>query len=55
MDTMTIQGQNYPVQKYIRIKPLGWKVPVLNIRMMSDERERELGAQSADKWKKATA
>lgn len=55
MDTMTIQGQNYPVQKRIYVKSLGREVPLLNICMMSDERERELGAQSADKWKKATA
>lgn len=50
-DTMKIQGWSYPVQERIYIKPLGRDIPLLSIRMMSDERERELGVQSAEKWK----
>lgn len=54
-DTMKIQGRSYPVQARIYIKPLSREIPLLSIRMMSDERERELGAQSAEKWKEAMA
>lgn len=39
----------------VYVKPLGRFIPLLDIPMMSDEREKELGRQSAAKWKGAMA
>lgn len=41
METMKIRDREYPVQGTITVN--GQPIPLLNIRMMSDERERELG------------
>lgn len=46
--------ENYPVIGHVETKIFG-VVPILNIRMMDDEREKELGALSAAKWKEANA
>ncbi len=44
METMKIAGRSYPVVGAIHID--GKAVRLLNIRMMSDERERELGRKA---------
>lgn len=49
--TYKIAGKEYPVLGTVTIK--GCPVPLLSIKMMSDGRERELGARSAEKWKGA--
>lgn len=51
MKTYKIAGKECPVLGTVTIK--GRPVPLLSIKMMSDERERELGARSAEKWKGA--
>lgn len=38
---------------HVQVKGIG-TVPILGIRMMSDEREKELAAQSAKKWEEAS-
>ena len=48
METMKIAGVKYPMLGTITIN--GQTIPLLNIRMMSDERERELARR-----KEATA
>ena len=40
METYKISGKEYPVLGTVTVN--GCCVPLLNIRMMSDEREREL-------------
>lgn len=45
---------NYPVIGHVETKIFG-VVPILDIPMMNDEREKELGAMSAAKWKEANA
>ena len=52
VETYKILDREYPVVGYVSTPQTG-TLPLLNIRMMSDERERELGAQSAAKWKEA--
>ena len=49
MKTYKIAGKECPVLGTVTIK--GCPVPLLSIKMMSDE--RELGARSAEKWKGA--
>lgn len=49
MKTCKIARKECPVLGTVTTK--GCPVPLLSIKMMSDERERELGAQSAEKWK----
>lgn len=44
METMKIAGRSFPVVGAIHID--GKAVRLLNIRMMSDERERELGRKA---------
>lgn len=45
METMKIDNREYPVLGTIAVN--GQPVPLLNIRMMSDERERELMRKGA--------
>ena len=45
METMKIDNREYPVLGTIAVN--GQPVPLLNIRMMSDERERELMRRGA--------
>lgn len=40
METMKISGKEYPVLDTVTFR--GQQIPLLSIRMMSDEREREL-------------
>lgn len=49
-----MEKNTYPVTGYIETKAFG-VLPILNIRMMDDKREKELGAMSAAKWKEANA
>lgn len=49
-----MKENTYPVIGHIETEAYG-PVPILNIRMMSDEREKELGAMVANKWKEAGA
>lgn len=42
--TMTVQGLEYPVLGTVAVN--GRLIPLLNIRMMSDERERELARKA---------
>lgn len=48
METIKIAGREYPVQGAVTVN--SQPIPLLNIRMMSDERERELARR-----KEATA
>lgn len=41
----TINGHTFPVAKVLHVN--GQPIPLLNIRMMSDERERELARKGA--------
>ena len=43
METMKIGNREYPVLGTVTLN--GQSVPLLNIRMMTDERERELAQQ----------
>lgn len=52
MKTVAIQGREFPIVGFVQIEGQNYHVPLLDIRMMSDEREKELGAQSAAAWKK---
>lgn len=45
METMKIMDREYPVLGTVAIN--GHSVPVLSIKMMSDERERELSRKEA--------
>ena len=45
METMKIRDREYPVLGTVAIN--GHSVPVLSIKMMSDERERELSRKEA--------
>lgn len=45
METMKIGNREYPVLGAVTVN--GCCVPLLNIRMMSDERERELSRKKA--------
>ena len=45
METMKIDNREYPVLGTIAVN--GQPVPLLNIRMMSDEREQELARKGA--------
>ena len=45
METMKIRDREYPVLGAVTVN--GCCVPLLNIRMMSDERERELSRREA--------
>ncbi len=45
METMKIGNREYPVLGTVTLN--GLPVPLLNIRMMSDERERELMQKGA--------
>lgn len=47
-----MKSNKFPVVGHVMIEPLG-AVPILSIRMMDDEREKELGARSAQAWKEA--
>ena len=40
METLKIAGREFPVLEAVAVN--GQIIPLLNIRMMSDEREREL-------------
>lgn len=44
METMKIGNREYPVLETVTVN--GHPVPLLNIRMMSDERERELARKA---------
>lgn len=44
METMKIRGREYPVLGAVAVN--GHLIPLLNIRMMSDERERELARKA---------
>lgn len=46
--------EKYPVIGHVETKIFG-VVPILDVPMMDDEREKELGAMSAAKWKGANA
>ena len=52
METMKIGSQEFAVLGYVTLKDCV-TAPLLNIRMMDDQREKELAAQSAEKWKEA--
>lgn len=45
METKNIMGREYTVTGYVATERLGL-VPLVNIRMMSDEREKELASKS---------
>ena len=45
METMKIRDREYPVLGTIAVS--GHLIPLLNIHMMSDERERELSRKEA--------
>ena len=45
METMKIAGRDYPVLGIVTVN--GQSIPLVNIRMMSDERERELARRKA--------
>lgn len=42
--TMTVRSREYPVLGAVAVN--GYLIPLLNIRMMSDERERELARKA---------
>ena len=44
METMKIRDREHPVLGTVTVN--GYRVPLLDIRMMSDERERELGRKA---------
>lgn len=44
METMKIGSREYPVLETVTVN--GHTIPLLNIRMMSDKRERELGRKA---------
>lgn len=46
METYEIAGRAYPVSGYVHVEQLGRAVPLLDIRMMSDERWEELARES---------
>lgn len=43
---VTIFGKSYPVMGSVFIRSLGGDIPLVDIKMMSDERERELAQLS---------
>lgn len=47
-----MQDNKFPIVCNIEAEAFGI-VPLLGIRMMDDEREKELGKQSAKAWKEA--
>lgn len=47
-----MQDNKFPIIGYIETEAFGI-VPLLGIRMMDDEREKQLGKQSAQAWKEA--
>lgn len=50
METMEICGRKFDILDHVIVDG-AMTVPVLNIRMMDDQRERELAAMSAAAWK----
>lgn len=42
----------YPITGHVEVVGFG-RVPVLGVCMMSNEREKELAAKSAKRWKEA--
>lgn len=44
----------YPIIGHVTTAQYG-RIPILGIRMMSPEREKELGVQSAKQWKEAAS
>ena len=45
MENYEVNGRIFPVERMIHAE--GKSIPVLNIRMMSDEREKELARKGA--------
>lgn len=50
METVKIDKYEFDVLDHVNLEN-SITIPLLNIRMMDDQRERELAAQSAAKWK----
>lgn len=44
----------FPVIGHVSVENYG-RLSILGLRMMSPEREKELGAKSADRWKRLQA
>lgn len=50
MEVIEIAGREFAVLEHVEVQN-SVTVPLLDIRMMDDLRERELAAQSAARWK----